>query len=124
MVKLTAISLIALWCLTACDVDWFGFDSKRLGGGYRLALYDGPDQCVLMAPGAEHGPLVAEIGWRKPLILLRRKGVDMWDVIDTTSDQTSQLSDEERKVDGRVRDIQCNPAPIAWKKLKRRKDLW
>ena len=45
----TVLALIATpLLLTGCDVDLFGLDSKRLGGGYSLELTETDDACALV----------------------------------------------------------------------------
>jgi hypothetical protein len=123
MQKRAFIVLIALTCLVGCDVDLFGLDRKRLGGGYSLVL-DGEtdDACAIVAPHENGGPIVTEIGWRQPVILSRYDGD--WDVLDTSIGKHTKISEEQRRSDSVYRDIPVYAARTAWARLKRHKNLW
>ncbi len=55
------VTLAVVACLVGCDVDWFGRDWKRLGGGYSLVLDGNTDNtCALVPPHQNGGRLVAE----------------------------------------------------------------
>jgi hypothetical protein len=121
----TVITVIAtLLCLTACDVDLFGLDRKRLGGGYSLVLTETDNACALVAPHQNGGPVVVEVGWLNPLILTRGDGFKSWDVIDTTTQKETKISDQQRTTDPAYKDIPIDRARDAWKRLKRRQSLW
>jgi hypothetical protein len=121
----TVITVIAtLLCLTACDVDLFELDRKRLGGGYSLVLTETDNACALVAPHENGGPVVVEIGWLNPLILTRADGFKTWDVIDTTTQKETKISDEQRATDPAYRGIPIYRARDAWKRLKRHRSLW
>jgi hypothetical protein len=121
----TVVAVIAtLLCLTACDVDLFGLDRKRLGGGYSLVLTETDNACALVAPHENGGPVVIEVGWLSPLILTRGDGFKTWDVIDTTTQKKTKISDEQRTTDPAYRDIPIYRARDAWKRLKRHRSLW
>jgi len=117
------LALLAFTCLVGCDVDLFGLDWKRLGGGYALVL-DGEtdDACAIVAPHENGGPIVTEIGWRQPLILSRYDGD--WDVLDTSTGKHTKISKEQRRSDPVYRDIPVYAARTAWARLKRHKNLW
>jgi hypothetical protein len=114
--------LAAFTCLAGCDVDVFGLDWKRIGGGYSLVLTEQDDACALIAPHDSGGPVVREIGWRQPLILSRYE--DTWDVLDTSTSGHTKISEEQRQSDPAYRDIPVHPARTAWARLKRHKSLW
>src|SRR6266404_1281501 len=97
MQRIAAAAMATLCCLTGCDVDVFGLDWKRLGGGYSLVLSEVDNECGLIPPHQRFGTLVVEIGWRKPLILVHADGSNVWDVIDTTTRKKTTISDEQRK---------------------------
>jgi len=123
MQKRALLAFFALTCVVACDVDVFGLDWKRLGGGYSLVL-DGEadDTCAIIAPHENGGPIVTEIGWRQPLILSRYKGD--WDLLDTSTGKGTKISEVQRSSDPAYRDIQVYAARTAWSRLKRHKSLW
>jgi hypothetical protein len=110
--------------LTGCDVDLFGLDRKKLGGGYSLLLSEVDDECALVPPHQNGGTLVAEVGWQKPLILTRSDGFKTWDVIDTTTHKQTTISDEQRKTDTAYHNIAVYGAGDAWKRLKHYRSLW
>jgi hypothetical protein len=118
------ITLIAfLFLLTGCDVDLFGTNSKKLGGGYSLALSEIDGQCGLIPPKREFGPLVDAVGWKEPIILARPVARKAWGVIDTTTRKEMQISDEQRMSDPVYREIPLYRAGDAWKRLKRDRSL-
>src|ERR1700737_1981675 len=116
----TVITVIApLLCLTACDVDLFELNRKRLGGGYSLVLTETDNACALVAPHQNGGPVIVEVGWLHPLILTRGDGFKSWDIIDTTTQKETKISDEQRTTDPAYREIPIYRAGDAWKRLKR-----
>jgi hypothetical protein len=112
MPRIAAAVMAILCCLAGCDVDVFGLDWKRLGGGW------------LIPPHQRFGTLVVEIGWRKPLILARADGSNGWDVIDTATRKETTISDQQRKTDPTYRDIPVCRARDAWNQLKRYRSVW
>ncbi len=123
MQKRALLGFLALTCLVGCDVDLFGLDWKRLGGGYSLVLNgETDDACAIIAPHENGGPMVTEIGWRQPLILSRYEGD--WDVLDTSTGKHTKISAEQRSNDPAYRNIPVYPARTAWARLKRYKSLW
>jgi hypothetical protein len=121
----TVVAVIAtLLCLTACDVDLFGLDRKRLGGGYSLVLTEVDNACALVPPHQNGAAVVVEVGWRRPLILTRADGFQTWHVIDTTTQKELTISDEQRKTDTAYRDVPVYGARDAWNRLKRHRNLW
>jgi hypothetical protein len=121
----TVVAVIAtLLCLTACDVDLFGLDRKKLGGGYSLVLTEIDDACALVPPHQNGGAVVVEVGWQKPLILTRAEGSKTWDIIDTTTQKQTKISDEQRTTDPAYRDIPVYRARDAWNRLTRHRSLW
>jgi len=64
----TVVAVIAtLLCLTACDVDLFGLERKRLGGGYSLVLTEVENACALVPPHQNGAAVVVEVGLAKDL---------------------------------------------------------
>ena len=124
MQRISVAVIATLLYLTGCDVDLFGLDSKRLGGGYSLELTETDDACALVAPHQNGGPVVIEVGWLNPLILTRADGFKTWDVIDTTTQKKTKISDEQRTTDPVYRDIPVYRAREAWKRLNRHRSLW
>ena len=122
MQKRVMLAFLALTCLVGCDVDLFGLDWKRLGGGYFLVLAEQDDACALIAPHESGGSLVTQIGWRRPIILSRSN--DSWDVLDTTTGKHAKISEEQRQNDLAYRNIPVYPARTAWARLKRYESLW
>jgi hypothetical protein len=116
--------IASLLFLTACDIDLFGLDRKRLGGGYSLVLTEIDDACALVPPHQNGGAVVVEVGWAKPLILTRAEGFKTWDVIETTTRKETNISDEQRTTDPAYRDIPVYRARDAWSRLKRHRSLW
>ncbi|HST31843.1 MAG TPA: hypothetical protein VLK27_13505 [Chthoniobacterales bacterium] len=123
MHRTATLVFLALTCLVGCDVDLFGLDWKRLGGGYSLVL-DGEtnDACAIVAHHQNGGLIVTQIGWRQPLILSRYESD--WDVLDTSTGKHTKVSEEQRSSDPAYRDIAVYAARIAWDRLKRHKSLW
>lgn len=113
-----------LLCLSSCDVDLFGFDTKRIAAGYRLIQTEAINECILMPPHGDVGSSVVELGWRKPFILSRVDEQDHWQVIDTSTKQTLSISEEQRHADPRYRDIPVYTAPAAWDRLKHWRRQW
>src|SRR5713101_203275 len=121
----TVLALIATpLLLTGCDVDLFGLDSKRLGGGYSLELTETDDACALVPPHQNGGAVVVELGWQKPLILTRAERFRTWNLVDTTTQKETNISDEQRTTDPAYRDIPVYRARDAWNRLKRHRSLW
>jgi hypothetical protein len=116
------LALVALLWLVGCDVDLFGSDWKRLGGGYSLLLAEQDDACARITPHDFGGSVVKQIGWRQ-LLILSRSG-DSWDVLDTTTGKHANISEERRQNDLAYRDIPVCPARTAWSRLKRYQSLW
>ena len=123
MQRISVAVIATLLYLTGCDVDLFGLDSKRLGGGYSLELTETDDACALVAPHQNGGPVVIEVGCLNPLILTRADGFKTWDVIDTTTQKKTKISDEQRTTDPVYRDIPVYRATEAWKRLNRHRSL-
>ena len=121
---LSVAAAMGLLCLSSCDVDLFGFDSKRIAAGYRLLQTEAIDGCILMPPHGNIGSSVVELGWRKPFILSRAGQDDHWQVIDTSTKQTLSISEEQRHTDPRYRDIPVYAAHVAWDRLKHWRRQW
>src|SRR3954451_17478248 len=70
------VFLILLCSLSSCDVDVFGFDSKRVAGDWRLLRTE--SGFALMPPHKNVGGYVARIGWQKPFIISRTESSLAW----------------------------------------------
>src|SRR5690242_10896149 len=113
------LSFVLLAFLCSCDVDLFGLDEKQIAKGYRLYRGEGmPDvggrMYFLLLPGEHIGGLIDEVGWRKPLVVVRHG--DKWDAFDTTTNNQISFSDSDRKTDLRFRDIPSFTPEKAWKR--------
>ncbi len=117
-------ALAAASILSSCDVDLFGTDAKMLAAGYRLLRTENPHDCALSSPGESGGTVVGEIGLRQPFIIARGWHAKQWLVFDTTTNQRSIITEEERAGDPRFRDIQTHDAMDAWQKLERDRGVW
>jgi hypothetical protein len=109
--------------LCSCDVDLFGSDTKKIGRNYRLVKVDWPGEFEFGAPGRAPREAVMEIGWQKPLILVRGGREESWKVIDTVSKETVIIADEQRRTQPRYSSIPIYSAAEAWK-LPRKKRRW
>jgi hypothetical protein len=69
----------------------------------------------LELPREQGGSVIDEIGWRKPLIIVRYR--DKWDVYDTTTNKQISIADSERKQNPRFCDIPSFAPAQAWKRL-------
>jgi hypothetical protein len=121
--RVTAASMIALGTLCSCDVDFFGSDTKRIANGYRLTRVDWPIEFQFASPSGADPIAVAEIGWRKPIILVRAQGSRDWELIDTTASHRTTISDEQRRNDPTYSTIQLYSADAAWH-LPRKTRRW
>jgi hypothetical protein len=122
MHRVTVAVLGTLLCLIGCDIDVFGLDWKRLGGGYSLVKMD--DKCALISSHETGAPLVVEVGWQNPLILSRGAERESWNVIDTTKRKGTKITDEQRRTDPTYRDIPIYRARDAWNRLRRNRSVW
>jgi hypothetical protein len=124
LVRLFALILLASLC--SCDVDLFGLDQKQIAKGYRLCRGEGlPGQdfsYALLLPREHGGSIVDEVGWRKPLIIVRYG--DKWDVYDTTTNKQVSISESERKENPTLPDIQSFAPGQAWKRLWHYRNQW
>ena len=94
-------------------------ESRKIGSGYFLTIVDDrPDLIYVCAPNAGSCGDAKEIGWRKPYIITDSIAID------TSSGDENPLSEEERKKDARVRDIQMHSAKAAWDLLSEEKPIW
>ncbi len=116
--------LLLIVALSSCDIDLFGFGTKRIAEGYRLIQSEGPDRFALMPPHKDIGSPVTEIGWRRPLIISRYDGSHPWDILDTTTGRQVAISDQQRRSDPAFRDIPVYTASVAWSKLKHWRRQW
>jgi len=100
--------------------------SDWTGSGLAAATHftETDDQCGLIPPHERSGPVVAEIGWQKPLILARSGQHDSWHVIDTTIHKETKISDEKRRTDPTYHDITIYQARDAWNRLRRYRSFW
>ena len=124
MQRIAVAVMGTLLCLSGCDIDVFGLDWKRLGGGYSLVLTEMGDKCAMISPHERGAPLVTEVGWQKPLILTRGGDSENWNVIDTTTRKETKITDEQRRIDPTYRDIPVYRARDAWNHLKRYRSVW
>jgi hypothetical protein len=124
MQRIAVAVMGTLLCLSGCDIDLFGLDWKRLGGGYSLVLTETDDKCGLIPPHGRGGRVIAEVGWQKPLILTRGAERESWDIIDTTTRRETKITDEQRRTDPNYRDIPVYRARDAWNRLKRYRSVW
>ena len=113
--------LVVAIVLCSCDLDLIGVDLKTIAGGYRLKHADG--RYSLLVPRATGGPIIDEIGWKKPIIIFRRSGSE-WDVVNTDRAEHLHVSDEERKRDERYQSIATESVEAAWNRLDRSRPLW
>ena len=94
-------------------------ESRKIGSGYFLTIVDDrPDLIYVCASDASSCANAKEIGWRKPYIITDSSAID------TSSGAENPLSEEERKADVRVRDIQMHSAKAAWDLLSEEKPVW
>jgi hypothetical protein len=115
--------LLTASMLCSCDVDLFGSDTKKIGRNYRLVKVDWPGEFEFGAPDRRRREPVTEIGWQKPLIILRDRGAESWKVIDTVSGEAVVVTDEQRRSHPRYSAIQIYSAAEAWS-LPRKKRRW
>jgi len=109
--------------LSSCDIDLFGFDTKRIAAGYRLTVAEG-GQFALMLPRENSGSAVIDVGWRKPFILSRSDELKPWRVIDTSTQEAVSITEEQRKAESKYRDIPIYRANDAWERLKYSSSQW
>ena len=125
--RASRILLIVVWgSLAACDIDLFGTDAGKLAGGYKLKKVETFDgfEYELLAPGKDKGEYVAQIGWQRPVIVVKLREHGNWDVIDTMKKQHVSVSDEHRKTNPTYREIEVFSAEVAWQRLSARRRLW
>ena len=115
--------MVALGILTSCDVDLFGMDTKGVGNGYRLTKVDWPMEFQFADPDGSHAVAVAEIGWRKPLILVREQNTRRWEVIDTATGEHLNITEEQLSSDPTYSAISIRSADDAWH-LPRKARRW
>ena len=111
--------------LWSCDMDLFGHDEKKIGPNYALVKVDWPGEFDSGAPDREPSKTlteVTEIGWQKPLILVRGREKE-WRIIDTVSGEVGILADEQRRSQPRYSSIEIYAAAEAWR-LPRKKREW
>jgi hypothetical protein len=111
-------------CLSSCDANFFGPDSRELAGGYGLKRVDDSNQIALTIPNRSGGIIIDEIGWREPFIIARASGSDYWETMDTAHARRVSISDRQRKSEAAYQSIQTEAAETAWAKLSRNKRLW
>ena len=109
--------------MSACDVDVFGADEKKIAGGCRLYLRE-DGGFSLIPPGSTGGEGVAKLGWRKPFIVAVM-GDGLWEVFDTERHSSELfLPAEQIRADARVRNIPLIAPDAAWKQLHYYSSLW
>ncbi len=118
--------LFLLGSVAACDIDLFGTDAGKLAGGYKLKKVEAFDrfEYELLAPGKDEGEYVAQIGWRRPVIVVKLRDHGNWDVIDTMKNQYVSISEEDRKTNPTYRETEIFSAEVAWRRLSARRRLW
>ncbi len=116
--------LAVLICLSSCEANFFGPESREIAGGYRLKLTGSPNQFALIIPHENGGLIIDEIGWHEPLIVARSSGSEYWEVINTARAEHIRVSDRQRKSDPAYQSIETKTAETAWKELDRHKRLW
>jgi hypothetical protein len=109
--------------LCSCDVDLFGSDTKKIGRNCRLVKVDWPGEFVFSAPPDQRPEAVTELGWEKPLVVVRLRDAKEWRVFDTSTGQWTTISDEQRRADPRYAAIPIYAAGDAWS-LPRRQRRW
>jgi hypothetical protein len=115
-----------LGSLAACDIDLFGTDAGKLAGGYKLKKVERFDgfEYQLLAPDKDQGEDVAEIGWQRPVIVVKFLDQGNWIVTDTIKERSVSISDEDRRTNPFYREIEVFSADVAWRRLSARRDLW
>src|SRR5262245_33651434 len=121
--QLISILLVSM-AFQACDMAPIGFNTKQIAGGYRLIETEGPDQYALVCPHEEFASTITELGWQKPLIISHYASQDRWDVIDTSTGTKLTVSDTERRLDPKYKDIEAFPVAAAWKRLHHLRAQW
>ena len=111
-------------CLSSCEGDLFGSNSKEIAQGYRLKRIGNPSRFALLAPYETGGLIIDDIGWRKPFILFRASGSEYWDRINTDRAEHIRISDAQRRSDPDLRSIPIESAASAWNHLKQHKRIW
>ena len=94
--RLAVVALLLSLC--SCDSQLFGFDSRDIGGGYRLKRSGIPSHFALITPHENGGLIIDEIGWNAPVIVARGAGSSYWDAIDTAHAQHTRISDAAKKI--------------------------
>ena len=119
------VAFLAIFiCLSSCDANLFGPDSRELAGGYRLKRAHEHNRFALIIPNESAGIIIDEIGWSEPFIVARASGSHYWEVINTAHAQRTGISDLQRKSDPIYQSIEIKSAEAAWKHLNRYKRLW
>jgi hypothetical protein len=119
------VSVLAVACLSGCDVDVFGVQQKKIARDYRLYADDSDHGFAIFEPGTSSGPGIAQIGWRAPYILADvRDGERHWQLFDTSTRSSRFLSDSELRADSRLADIPIMSAKDAWARLSHFRNQW
>jgi hypothetical protein len=118
--------LVVSGSLTACDIDLFGTDAGKLAGGYELKKVEAFKrfEYELLEAGKDKGEYVDEIGWQRPVIIVKFQNHGNWNVIDTRKNQDVSMSDEDRKTSPVYREIKVLSAGDAWRQLSAHRRLW
>ena len=124
LILIRFVFLALFVCLSSCEGDLFGSNSKEIAQGYRLKRIGDPGQFALVAPYDTGGIIIDEIGWRKPFIIARAAGSQSWDRIDTDHAEHIRISDSQRMSDPNYRTIPVENANKAWTQLDPRKRIW
>ena len=94
--------------LAACDIDLFGTDAGKLAGGYKLKKVERfyGFEYQFLAPDKDQGGDVAEIGWQRPVIVVKFRDHGGWIVIDTIKNQSVSIPDEDRRTNPTYRAVE------------------
>jgi hypothetical protein len=118
--------IVVLGSLAACDIDLFGTDAGKLAGGYKLKKVERFHgfEYHLITPDKHEGEDVAQIGWQRPVIVVKFSDHGNWTVIDTIKNQFVSISDEDRRTSPIYREVEVFSAEVAWRRLSARRNLW
>jgi hypothetical protein len=112
--------------LAGCDIDLLGTDVGKLAGGYQLKKVETFNrfEYELLAPGKDKIEYVDEIGWQRPLIVVKFRDHGNWIVIDAVKNQSVSISDEDRRTSPTYREVEVFSAEVAWRRSSARRNLW
>src|SRR6266478_1337679 len=98
--------IVVLGSLAACDIDLFGTDAGKLAGGYKLKKVERFHgfEYHLVTADKHQGENIAQIGWQRPLIVVKFSDHRNWIVIDTVKNESVSISDEDRRTNPTYRE--------------------